>query len=326
MVSPLPTRILWSREAIRESAASGSPELVERHDQALGHLEVAQVAGHAHVADHRAAHERDLAAVGVRGVEDLLDAVHVAGEAGDDDASRRGAEDVLDGRGQVTLGGREAGHLGVGGVGHEQVDPLLAQPREAAQVGDPAVERELVHLEVAGVQDHAGAGADRHGETVGDGVVDRHELAVEGGQVDPVALLDLAQLGADPVLLELLLDQRQRQARADQRDVGALAEEIGQAADVVLVAVGQHDADDLVEAVTDPGEVGQDHVDAGLVLLGEENPAVDDQQLALVLEDRHVAADLAEAAERHDPQGAGRELRGRLQLGVGVAHSVSSRA
>ena len=44
------------------------------------------------------------------------------------------------------------GHLGVGGVGEEEVDALLAEPREGAQVGDPAVERELVHLEVAGVQ------------------------------------------------------------------------------------------------------------------------------------------------------------------------------
>ena len=44
------------------------------------------------------------------------------------------------------------GHLGVGRVGQEQVDALLAEPRERPQVGDAAVERQLVHLEVAGVQ------------------------------------------------------------------------------------------------------------------------------------------------------------------------------
>ena len=59
---------------------------------------------------------------------------------------------------------------------------------------------------------------------------------------------------------------------------------------------------DLVEPVTDRGEVGQDHVDAGLVLLGEQHAAVDDQQLAGVLEDGHVAADLAEPTECDDPQ------------------------
>ena len=128
------------------------------------------------------------------GVEHLLDAVHVAGEAGDDDPARRGPEDLLDGRGEVALGGREAGDLGVGGVDQEQVDALVAEPRERAQVGDPAVERELVHLEVAGVQHQAGRGADRHREAVGDGVVDRDELAGRTGpKLLAVALRDLAQ-------------------------------------------------------------------------------------------------------------------------------------
>src|SRR3954466_10811415 len=44
---------------------------------------------------------------------------------------------------------------------------------EAAQVGDPAVQRELVHLEVAGVQDQPRRRPDRHGQRVGDRVVDR---------------------------------------------------------------------------------------------------------------------------------------------------------
>ena len=66
----------------------------------------------------------------VRGVEHLLDAVHVAGEAGHDDPPRRGAEDLLDRRRQVALGGGEAGDLGVGRVGQEEVDALLAQPGE----------------------------------------------------------------------------------------------------------------------------------------------------------------------------------------------------
>ena len=66
-------------------------------------------------------------------------------------------------------------------------------------------------------------------------------------------------------------------------------------------------------------EVGQDQVDAGVVLLGEEHAAVDDQQAAVVLEDGHVAADLAEAAERDDPQAALRQRGRRGELGVGVA-------
>ena len=66
---------------------------------------------------------------------------------------------------------------------------------------------------------------------------------------------------------------------------------------------------DVVEPVRDVLEVGQDQVDAGVVVLGEEHAAVDDEQPAGVLEDGHVAADLAEPAEGDDaerrPAGSG---------------------
>ena len=79
--------------------------------------------------------------------------------------------------------GGEAGDVGVGRVGQEEVDALFAEPGEGAQVGDALVERQLVHLEVAGVQHEAGGGADRDGERVGDRVVDRDELEVEGAEL-----------------------------------------------------------------------------------------------------------------------------------------------
>ena len=41
-----------------------------------------------------------------------------------------------------------------------------------------------------------------------------------------------------------------------------------------------------------------------MVVVGEEHAAVDDEQLAAVLDDRHVAADLTEAAQRDDAHAA----------------------
>ena len=153
------------------------------------------------------------------------------------------------------------------------------------------------------MQHQAGAGADRDRERVGDRVVDRDELEVEGPERDPVALgHDVLRGLLEPVLPQLGLEQRQGQLRADQRDVLALAQEVGHRADVVLVAVREHQRLDVVEPVPDRVEVGEDQVDAGVVVLGEQHAAVDDQQPAVVLEDGHVAADLAEAAERDDPQ------------------------
>src|SRR5665811_303760 len=86
------------------------------------------------------------------------------------------------------------------------------------------------------------------------------------------------------VFLELGFDHRQGQRRADQRDVGLETQEVGDRADVVLVPVGEHDRLDIVQAILDVLEVGQDQVDSGVVVLGEENPAVNDQQPPCVFE------------------------------------------
>ena len=127
--------------------------------------------------------------------------------------------------GDVALGRDETGDLGVRGVGEEEVDAFLAQPRERVQVREAAVQRELVHLEVARVDDHARRGADGDREGVRDGVVDRDELAVEGADALAMALGHLEGVRADAVLLELGLDEGEGQLGADQRDVRLLAQE-----------------------------------------------------------------------------------------------------
>ena len=155
-------------------------------------------------------------------------------------------------------------------------------------------------------------------------MVDRDELAVEDAELLAVALAHRRACRADPVLLELGLDQREGQRRADEREVGLEAQQVGHGADVVLVAVGEDHRLHVVEPVLDVVEVRQDQVDAGVVVVGEQHAAVDDEQLAAVLDDGHVAADLAEAAERDDAHGAVGEGAGQLELGVRVAHRVGS--
>ena len=158
------------------------------------------------------------------------------------------------------------------------------------------------------MQHEARGGADRHGETVGDRVVDGDELAVEGPEGAPVVLAHLDGDRRDAVLLELRLEEGECEPRPDDGDVRPLAQQVGNAPDVVLVPVGEHDGVDPVEALPDPREVRKDHVDAGLVLLGEEHSAVDDEQPPGVLEHRHVPADLTQSTEGDDPQAVARQL------------------
>ena len=69
---------------------------------------------------------------------------------------------------------------------------------------------------------------------------------------------------------------------------------------MVFVTVRQHDRVEVVPAITEIGEVREDQVNAWLLGLGEQHAAVDDEQPAAVLEHRHVAADLADAAKCDD--------------------------
>src|SRR5699024_8741865 len=141
------------------------------------------------------------------------------------------------------------------------------------QIGDAAVERQLVHLEVAGVEDVPGPGADEHGQGVGDRVVDGDELEVEGPELVEVVFGHHTRDGLDPVFFELGLDERDRQLRTEDRDVALAAQQIGNGTDVVLVAVGEDESDEVVETVVEGGEVGEDEDDAGQGLFGEEHSA-----------------------------------------------------
>ena len=167
---------------------------------------------------------------------------------------------------ELALGGGEAGHLGVGGVDEEQVDALLAQPGEGAQVGDPLVERELVHLEVAGVQHQAGRGADRDRQPVGDRVVDGHELAVERAERAPVAL---RRPRRSPGLIRCSLSFASMNARVSFEPTSGMSARSRSRYGTPPMWSSwpwvSTIADDVVEAIPDPGEVRQDHVDAGLV-------------------------------------------------------------
>lgn len=76
---------------------------------------------------------------------------------------------------------------------------------------------------------------------------------------------------------------------------------------MVLVAVRQDDGIDVVEPVLDGAEVRQDQVHARLVVFGKKNAAVDHEQPPGMLEDGHVAADLANSAECDDAEAAFRQ-------------------
>ena len=276
-------------------------DLIDVHHCVLGQLHVAQLRGHPHDVLHAAARHRHLPPAGGGGVNDLLDAVDVGGEGGDDDALLASGEEPVEGLAHDGLAHGVAGALHVGGVRQQGQNPLPAQFAEAAQVDDVAVDGGGVDLEVPGVDQHAHAGVDGEGHGISDGVVDVDELHVELAHPDHLAGLHGDELGLleQAVLLQLQLDEPRGEAGTVHGHVHLL-EDVGNGPDVVLVAVGDEQAPDTPLVLHEVRDVGDHQVDAVHVPVREAHAAVHHDDLAAVLIDGHVLADLVEAAKRDD--------------------------
>ena len=105
------------------------------------------------------------------------------------------------------------------------------------------------------------------------------------------------------VLLDLVAEQAAGERRGVDRHARELRQDVRQGADVVLVGVGDQERLDVGLALLEVGDVGDDEVDPEHLLVGEHQAAVDDDDVVAVLEHVHVLADLADAAERDDPEG-----------------------
>ena len=105
------------------------------------------------------------------------------------------------------------------------------------------------------------------------------------------------------MLAQLFREEPEREGRAVDGHPG-LAQEVGQRADVIFVAVGQEHRAKPVALGDRVREIGDDVVDARhLVGVGKHEAAIDGDQLVGELDQHHVEPDLAEPAKRNQPDG-----------------------
>ena len=145
-------------------------------------------------------------------------------------------------------------------------------------------------------------------------MADVEGLDFDLAEVDWLAVGDFVEIGLvqETVLLEPGTDEAQGELGAVDGQVD-VAEEIGEAADVVFVAVGNDDAAKTVGVFTDVGEIGDDEVDPEHLGVGEHDAAIDDHGVVGGFEDGAIAADFAESAERNYADG----------VRAGISHWVS---
>src|SRR5262249_31082071 len=134
---------------------------------------------------------------------DVLDPVQVGGEESDEDAAAGLGNEPLQGLGDDALRWGLALDLGVGRV-TEQADRLaIGQRFQPPEIGGPGVERRVVELEVAGVDERALRRAEQEADRIGDGVGDPERLDLEDGRrTEWLPGKDLPEVRADVHLVE----------------------------------------------------------------------------------------------------------------------------
>ena len=139
------------------------------------------------IPNHAAADERHLAIELRREIHEDLHPVEARRERSDEQLAAHAREDLLERLDHLELRSGEAAPIDVRAVGEQREDSLRAELRKAVHVEVLAVDRRLIDLEVAGVQDHSCRGADGQRHAVGHAVRDADEFDLERADGDAVA-------------------------------------------------------------------------------------------------------------------------------------------
>ena len=133
--------------------------------------------------------------------------------------------------------------------------------------------------------------------------VDGHELQAEGAHLELVAALDLHLPGLKMMLLALGINKPQSQLRADQRNIRTQPQQIRHPADMILMPMSQHQSIHPIQLILDIAEVRQNQIHARLLLLRKQHAAVNQQNMTVILDHIHIAANLTQTPQRDNTHG-----------------------
>src|ERR1017187_770914 len=264
----------------------------------VGNLEQAQRVRDFRDRHHAPAHHGHAPPELPREIQNELDAVNRRTEAGHHHALVRAMEDLFHARANGALRLGEAGPVGIGGIREQQQHAALAVLGQRVQIEHLVVGRRGVHLEIAGVDDHAERRGDGQRHRAHDGMRHVNEFDLEGTDLHDLLRLDSdeARFPLEFVLLQPAFHQRQRERRSVNRDVD-LGEKIGHRPDVVFVAMRQHDGADELLVLLEERQVWHHQIDAQQLGSGKHHPAVDHDDVVPEPDSGHVHSELAQSAE-----------------------------
>ena len=189
--------------------------------------------------------------------------------------------------------------LDVGRIGKQQRDAFLAERREGFGIEFLPINRSLIDLEIAAMNDDAGGGANRERDRIGRRMRDSQWLDRKRAEREVLARLDRMQILLGAVhagFFEAAANECQRDRAAINRD-WEFAQQVRKRADMILVRMGQNDRIDGNALFAELGKIGNVDAVAEEALLGKHHAAIDDQTVPCAFEHHQVEADLPQTAK-----------------------------
>src|SRR6266480_3026230 len=228
--------------------------------------------------------------------------------------------------GDVGLGGRAPVAKCVSGIPNQRETALIAECAQLGFVGRRTHEWRRVDLPVAGVEHGPRRRTDDEPVRFRNGVSHRDQLYIERSKRKSAAEgYDVQRnVGRTRLALPLGFNQRRSKWRGIDRELEPWPQ-IEQRTEMILMRMGEHEAEKIVPLLHQVANVRHDEIDAGQRVVGKSNAEIDRNPLPALLVaeavNREIHADLAGPAKRreHEISGGvhGREFRSRRLGGDG---------
>ena len=189
----------------------------------------------------------------------------------------------------------------IGAVANHCQHALVAKGGKRGLVCRWTDKRVRVQLPIAGMHDGAVGRADGQALGFWRGVGHAQKLQAKRTQLEATARRDHVDLHlVDQMRLGQLAAQDGRGERGGIDRAAQLAPKMRNRTHVVLVRVGDHQAQQLVPPLRDKGGVGHDHIGLGQFVAAEADAAVDGQPVAVTPIQVEVHANLTRPAQRQE--------------------------
>ena len=251
--------------------------------------------------DFQAARNGAKSVLPVGGARDLAQSIEprgVAGKGRHQHAARQRRDFLQQAGTDHRLASRAVFVEHIGRIAHHGEHAAVTDRAQCLRRGGDADQWLIVQFPIAGVENPAIGRVDDQRIAFRNRVRQWHIGAIERAEVHRAAILDNAQFDAvaQPMFGELMPHQTGGKRRRIERHA-QIGGEIGHRADVILMPMGQDDAEQIVLLPLDKFQIGQDQFNAGIIWVGKGHAQIDHDPFAIAAVEIDVHANFRRAAK-----------------------------